>query len=248
VRWPYRQWTLSTLVQTQSVSKWDSAKIFYLVIGIVYPHGRLSGTSTVTKEPTMYKAKRFALVAAALLTASAWTSSASAKPVPAPPLACSAVTFSVTTLSCLGFYTGNLVAESGPKLTSALGLTSKLDGGATSLLEKIDWKSNQVASLIDFTRSISGKTVIGIHFGGGNTGYNGTAFWLLDAPAGTDTITWYSDTQKGISNAGLYLTQPPPAVPEPATWALLLLGFAAIGATLRGARQHRPAANGFSVR
>ena len=196
----------------------------------------------------MHKAKRFALMAAAVLTAPAWTSSASAKPVPAPPPACSAVTFSVTTLGCLGFYSGNLVAESGPKLTSALGLTSTLDGGATSLLEKIDWKSNQVATLIDFTKSISGKTVIGIHFGGGNTGYNGTAFWLLDAPVGTDTITWYSDTQKGISNAGLYLTQPPPAVPEPATWALLLLGFAAVGSALRRARPNRPATSGFSIR
>jgi len=38
---PYRQWTLSTLALTQSVSKWDSAKIFYLVIGIVDPQGRL---------------------------------------------------------------------------------------------------------------------------------------------------------------------------------------------------------------
>jgi hypothetical protein len=146
------------------------------------------------------------------------------------------VTFSVTTLDCLGFYEGNLVAESGPKLIEALSLTSDLDAGASSLLEKIDWTPTQDANPIDFLTSLSGNTVIGIHFGGGNTGYNGTGFWLLDVPVGTDTITWYSDTQKGISNAGLYLTQVPPAVPEPTTWALLLAGFAAVGAAMRRSR------------
>ena len=185
----------------------------------------------------MYKANRFALAAFAALSGLTCASSAQAKKPPAPPPpGCSVVTFSVTTLNCLGFYDKNLVSEDGPKLSKALGLTSGLDAGASSLLEKIEWAPNQDANPIDFLTSLSGKTVIGIHFGGGNTGYNGTGFWLLDVPVGTDKITWYSDTQKGISNAGLYLTQVPPAVPEPTTWALLLVGFAAVGAAMRRSR------------
>lgn len=189
------------------------------------------------REPMIRRANRFALFAVAALSGLSWASAAQAgKPVAAPPPGCSVVTFSVTTLDCLGFYQGNLVAEGGPKLTQALGLTSSLEGGASSLLEKIEWAPNQDPNLLDFVTSLSGKTVIGIHFGGGNTGYNGTGFWLLDVPTGTDQITWYSDTQKGISNAGLYLTQVPPAVPEPSTWALLLVGFVAVGAALRRSR------------
>lgn len=233
----------------QSVSKWDGHEAPYPLIAIDHIHDGLVGAHIFAKELVMHKANRTVFLAAAFLTASTWASSVgAAKPVAAPPPACSEVTFSVTTLSCLGFFQGNLVAESGPKLTTALDLTSTLDGGATTLLEKIDWGSNQVAGLIDFSKSISGKTVIGIHFGGGNTGYNGTAFWLLDAPAGTDKITWYSARQKGISNAGLYLTQPAPAVPEPTTWALLLLGFAAVGAAMRGSRQNRYLFNRCAIR
>nr|WP_166180567.1 PEPxxWA-CTERM sorting domain-containing protein [Altererythrobacter segetis] len=183
------------------------------------------------------RVNRLTLFALATLSGLSWASSAEAgKPVAAPPPGCSTVTFSVTTLDCLGFYEGNLVAEDGPKLTQALGLTSGLDGDASSLLEKIEWGSGQDGNPIDFLTSLSGKTVIGIHFGGGRDGYNGTGFWLLDAPADTDKITWYSNTQSGISNAGLYLTQVPPAVPEPSTWALLLVGFAALGGAMRRLR------------
>jgi hypothetical protein len=140
---------------------------------------------------------------------------------------CSVVTFSVATIDCLGFFTGNLVTDGGPKLTEALGYTVQLDPSASSLVEKFDLSG----STIDFDTEISGPTVIGLHFGGGNTGFNGTAFWLLDVPAGTDSITWSSDVQKGISNAGLYGTGG--VVPEPATWAMMIAGFGLTGAAIR---------------
>lgn len=149
------------------------------------------------------------------------------------------VSFDVATVNCLGFYSGNLVAESGPKLTEALGHVDDLDVNATSLIDKIDWTGNMDPYTIDFDTVLSGKTVIGIHFGGGNTGYNGTGFWLLDLPDNTDKISYTSTVQKGISNAGLYLTSAPstPAVPEPATWATMLLGFGLAGGLMRRARR-----------
>ncbi|MXO57993.1 PEP-CTERM sorting domain-containing protein [Altererythrobacter salegens] len=145
---------------------------------------------------------------------------------------CAAVTFNVTTLGCLGFFGGNLVSGGGPKLTEALAVTGSLDPSANSLLERLDLHSWQDLHVIDFDKVLSGRTVIGIHFGGGGTGYNGTGFWLLDVPDYTDKITYTSNVQKGISNAGLYLTQIP-AVPEPSAWALMLLGFFALGGRMR---------------
>ena len=167
-------------------------------------------------------------------------------PAPSGPPSCSVVTFNVATLSCSGFFDGNLTAEDGPKLAQALNIVDDLDPLATSLIDKIEWSNGQDANIINFDTPLSGQTLIGIHFGGGNTGYNGTAFWLLDLSDNTDTISWASNVQMGVSNAGLYLTggprenpDPQGAVPEPSTWAMMLLGFGAIGV---GMRRRRPAA------
>jgi hypothetical protein len=170
-------------------------------------------------------------------------------PPSTPPPSCSVVTFSIAATSCLGFFDKNLVAEDGNKLAATLGIVDDLDPHATSLIEKIEWKNGQDPYTIDFDRLLSGKTVIGIHFGGGNTGYNGTGFWLLDLPNNTDKISYTSTVQKGISNAGLYLTSTPnnpgddpgdvPAVPEPSTWAMMLLGFGLAGGVLRSRSARR---------
>ena len=48
------------------------------------------------------------------------------------------------------------------------------------------------------------------------------------------------DNTQGCSNAILYTTgnpPPPPSVPEPATWAMMLLGFGAAGTALRRSRR-----------
>lgn len=157
---------------------------------------------------------------------------------PATPPSCAVVSFNVMTLNCLGFFSDNLIAEGGWKLADAISYSDDLNPAATSLLEKFDIASGHDADPLNFIKPLSGQTVIGLHFGGG-TGYNGTAFWLLDIPNNTDAITWSSAVQNGISNAGLYYTRapggsaPPPAVPEPATWAMMLLGFGAIGVAMR---------------
>ena len=66
----------------------------------------------------------------------------------------------------------------------------------------------------------------------GNTPYgNVSAFYLWNnAPPGSIQLT---DTQ-GYSNAVLYRTSG--AVPEPATWAMMLLGFGAVGMASRRRR------------
>ncbi len=158
-------------------------------------------------------------------------SASAAKPV-SPPPSCTVVTFDVVTLNCVGFFSGNLIAEDGPKLTQALSDIGALDSSATALIEKIEWTDGMDPYTLSFDTPLFGQSVIGIHFGGGNTGFNGTAFWLLDVPFATNTLSYSSNVQKGISNAGLYSTQTP-AVPEPAAWSLMLIGFGAVGFGMR---------------
>ena len=43
------------------------------------------------------------------------------------------------------------------------------------------------------------------------------------------------------NSAAILETGRPPALPEPATWGLMLLGFAGVGAAMRGSRKSKPA-------
>lgn len=60
-------------------------------------------------------------------------------------------------------------------------------------------------------------------------------FTGYDATAGTFTLTASGNSIDSFS-ATLVSSAPPPAVPEPASWAMLLTGFGAIGGALRTRR------------
>jgi hypothetical protein len=82
-----------------------------------------------------------------------------------------------------------------------------------------------------------GMTIIGAHFGNvaGPAG-NVSVFWLFDfGTAGADYIR-LDDTQ-GFSNSVLYSTGP--VVPEPSTWAMLLIGFFGLAAFMRHSRRRQ---------
>jgi hypothetical protein len=101
-------------------------------------------------------------------------------------------------------------------------------------------------SPIDFGKTLFGITIIGAHWGNvpgaPQTGGQGnvSAFYLFDFGTTGGTIT-LADT-RGWSNAVLYTTgsPPPPSVPEPATWAMMLLGFGAAGTAIRRSRRKAP--------
>ena len=84
--------------------------------------------------------------------------------------------------------------------------------------------------------NLSGLTVVGAHFGNNvdSDVNNVTAFWLLDLGATTTHTITLSDGQ-GSSNAQIFATGG--AVPDPATWAMMLLGFGGIGMAMRGSRK-----------
>jgi hypothetical protein len=86
--------------------------------------------------------------------------------------------------------------------------------------------------------NMTGLTVVGAHFGNNTDSdkNNVTAFWLVDVgsvPTHTISLTGAGD---GTSNAQVFATNLRGAVPEPASWAMMLLCFGCIGMASR--RRH----------
>lgn len=96
--------------------------------------------------------------------------------------------------------------------------------------------------ILDFGQPLMGQVIIGAHFGNfpDSNVPNVTAFWLFNFTTPTTGIQLLGQdgqpTTQGFSNAALYQNS---AVPEPATWAMMLFGFAGIGVSMRR-RRGRP--------
>jgi hypothetical protein len=163
---------------------------------------------------------------------------------------CTLSDLSTGVAACSGFFQGNLLSNSGPDLAAqaqglaAIGLANW--NGAIA-----EPQINLSSSLVDFQTALKGVTWIGIHFGGGtaspspHTPGGVTAFYRFDAGTNLNTFTL---NYGSASAARLYATGAPPsglgsisdnlrhAVPEPAAWAMMILGFGAAGAVLRRRR------------
>lgn len=165
--------------------------------------------------------------------------------LPAPVAPCDLGLTTPDASACSGYYSGNLINGSPTDLQAQADAIALLPGDytfdtstwadveATKVLTLTGPDSNQ----IDFGTTLFGETIVGAHFGNvaGPAG-NVSVFWLFDfGSEGASSIT-LDDTQ-GFSNAALYTTGTPPAVPEPATWAMMLMGFGAAGFAMRMRRQ-----------
>jgi hypothetical protein len=145
--------------------------------------------------------------------------------------ACNALTdLSVQASECAGWYGGNLlnnahVAEQTAAL-SLIGLNWDGNWGTVDLTKVNAGGSGQ--NVFDFNGALDGDVWIGIHKGkGGKDGFEGTGFFRLTA-SDLDAV---SLNLKGASSAVVYAQHS--AVPEPGTWAMLLVGFGAMGAAMR---------------
>ena len=142
-------------------------------------------------------------------------------------------------------------ANKGAPGGTAAGLNSLLDNldAQTSLdLGNADWavvggtKSFFTISsgdVLNFAQTLFGTQVISIHFGNAGTGSGDggeTIMYLFDF--GASGADWVDLNQQGFSNAVL-LTPPgsPQPVPEAVTWAMMLIGFGAIGYSMRRRRK-----------
>lgn len=138
-------------------------------------------------------------------------------------------------IACTGYYSGNLFdgnSADTQAITDALsGFQINYTGNLT------DYQgSGSLSGATDLSSlfgDLTGIQVIGIHFGGSGGGQS--AFYEIDfGPAPGQPLML---DLPASSNA--YLFGAPAAVPEPATWALMLLGFGAVGMSMRRRRQPR---------
>ena len=155
--------------------------------------------------------------------------------------------------ACEGYYDNNLLNSSNQSdQQAAIALLLQTSAGQSSGLttpSSINW-TNLVSAGDTYTQSaLSGNTfefgttlygwnVIGMHFGNNSDPANPppdvSAFYLFNFGTTGATGITFSPNANGFSNAAVYpLT---PSVPEPATWGMMLLGFAGMGMAIRRKR------------
>ncbi|WP_228243734.1 PEPxxWA-CTERM sorting domain-containing protein [Porphyrobacter sp. GA68] len=156
---------------------------------------------------------------------------------------CSLGDISPTAVACRGWYEGNLNSNSPADRAAQAAALNALLGVSTFTAANLTFTETLPSisgNSVNFATPLYGNTVVSFHVGGANgqatgIGYSGTAFYLFDAGnlvGGLDTIGF---NRAGLSNARLYSTGTfqTPAVPEPATWLMMILGFAAVGGAMR---------------
>lgn len=206
---------------------------------------------------------RAILAAVSLSGAALVTSPASAaQPVVTPGSDPCSAAFVQGAIACQGYYGGNMFQGNAGSATSAeiqAILRDLLDGAPapTSTLPGysppytaaygtvLATFTGPAGSTINFgSTMMQGLTLFGAHFGNNvdSDENNISAFWLFNAGATPVNSITLRDAQgnvttAGTSNAQLYATRIGGAVPEPGTWALMLLGFGAVGASMRHRRR-----------
>lgn len=153
-------------------------------------------------------------------------------------------------VACQGYYGGNLITGTTGSATTTdennainLLLTNAVSQGPgyTPPYAGLDYDTvlgavtglNGSATLDFGSLNLSGLTILGAHFGNNidSDPNNITAFWLLDL-GNTTTHTITLSNGQGSSNAQIFATGVA-SVPEPATWAMMLVGFFGVGAAMR---------------
>ena len=147
--------------------------------------------------------------------------------------------FSPEAIDCNGFYDGNVLSgNAGDVMIQEAAVEDLLnvdfDPFTFTDFVKIDPLNG--ATTLNFGTALLGNVVIGIHFGNGtgeNAVGNSTGFFLFNFLTPTTSITFNIPA----SSAAVIYQDQGGQVPEPATWAMMLLGFGAAGYAMRRRRK-----------
>jgi hypothetical protein len=150
---------------------------------------------------------------------------------------CSVTTTDPDAIACAGAYAGNLNNNSRiDDLNAAVDILmgSDVTDFTFSAVEASKEFFEPSGQTLTFDTMLFGEQIFSFHFGGAGPGGDYTVLYLFDF--GTEGASSVNLGANGFSN-GVIVPPPPGAVPEPATWAMMLLGFAGIGLTLRARRR-----------
>lgn len=178
---------------------------------------------------------------------------------PKSPSACVLTDVSPNVVACEGWYSGNLLkppdlAVDATHLNTLLGTNAYTASNVSPIATLSDLKAGKDGlTTIDFGQTLYGETIIAFHNGAATgvkgdlttgeepgLGAQGTGFFLLDLQNAVQSVTL---NVPGSSGAWLFSTQQAPAVPEPAAWALVLVGVTAVGGGLRRSRRNESGAS-----
>jgi hypothetical protein len=154
---------------------------------------------------------------------------------------CSSAPFAPSADKCAGYYDDNQFSNKTDSVALQQSAVDLLLGNGSLT---VDWNAlkdagkvvsgSDVEALKGLLATAGGQVLLGLHWGNGpDSSGNVSAFYLWDnAKLGSISLT----NTGGYSNAVLYRSTAVAAVPEPGTWALMLVGFGAAGASLRRRR------------
>lgn len=161
--------------------------------------------------------------------------------------ACSASTVSGATstsvhaTACAGYFGGNLLGGSPDQRADATLALTALGTPMSITQTTFDALTSTgtlgAGGLLSFGTPLSGQVVVGIHMGNvpGGAINDQTVFYLFNFLTPQTGITLTGVDLQKFSTGTLY--QNVGAVPEPATWALMVLGFGGIGMAMRRRRR-----------
>jgi len=164
---------------------------------------------------------------------------------------CSVNDISPAAGQCAGLYAGNQLGQGGDMAdTQAAALAALGYVGSIIQVEHLNLSTDQTE--IDFDTLLNGVTFIGVHWGNGGGPFPGqfeggvTGFYRLDLANDAQLDKIFSAYSTGNSGAVLFRTSqcegprcdqnPGGEVPEPATWAMMIIGFGGVGALIRRRR------------
>lgn len=138
-------------------------------------------------------------------------------------------------INCFGRYSGNTLSNNpGDNTLNNAALTALGYAGPPISYNTIP-AGNILSGLngntsVNFPGLLNGTVYFGVHYGNGQNGPgNSTTFYKIFA-TNLDIITLNLGAS---STATLFAVTAAPSVPEPAAWAMMLLGFGALGFALR---------------
>jgi hypothetical protein len=165
----------------------------------------------------------------------AFAAAAIAAPASADTISCTGTLNLISGASaCSGFFDGNVLDNSAPDVAAQTSALAALGVTFTNFNDYTKIDNLNGATVLNFGTTLLGPTVIGIHFGNGSAVGNSTGFYLFNFAQPTNSITL------GIAASSDAVIYTRGAVPEPATWPMMLFGFAGIGFALRRRRDRKP--------